>query len=117
MIGGRPCYHLRVGAVEPAAGDLARANELFVQEQIRANPDFRVTRAAQRVTFGGDRPGYATVVSGPSVVTGVVEVDVIYTTATADGRLFYLITMAPEDEYERYHPAFEQVVRSVQFGG
>lgn len=110
-------HGLFVGAVDPPANNLAQANELFVQGQIRANPDFRVTRAAQQVSFGGGRAGYATVVSGPSTVTGVVEVDVIYTTVTEDGRLFYLITMAPEDEYDRYHPAFQQVVRSVHFGG
>ena len=101
--------------VDPPAGDLRQATELFVQEQIRANPDFRVQRGPQQVSFGGGRAAYATVVSGPSTVTGVVEVDIIYTTAAADGRLFYLITMAPEDEYDRYHPAFEQIVRSLQF--
>jgi hypothetical protein len=53
-------------------------------------------------------------VAGPSVVTGVTEVDIIYTTATADGRLFYLITMAPEDEFENYQPAFQQIINSLQ---
>ena len=104
------------GLVQPPARELEEANRVFVEGQIRANPDFRVRRGPQPVTFADGSAGYATVVAGPSTVTGVVEIDVIYTTATRDGRLFYLITMAPEDEYERYHPAFEQIIRSVRLG-
>jgi hypothetical protein len=54
------------------------------------------------------------VVAGPSAVSGVVEIDVIYTTATADGRLFYLITMAPEDEFKAYEPTFDKIIGSIQ---
>ncbi|HJR07756.1 MAG TPA: M48 family metalloprotease [Pyrinomonadaceae bacterium] len=102
-----------IGAVAPAASDLARANEAYVQQQLDINADFRVVRQPQRISIGG-REGYATMVAGPSVVTGVTEVDIIYTTATADGRLFYLITMAPEDEFESYQPAFQQIINSLQ---
>lgn len=102
-----------IGAVAAQASDLESANEAFVEEQIRVNPDFKVRRRPERINFG-DRQGFATIVSGPSAVTGVVEVDVIYTTATADGRLFYVITMAPEDEFGAYQPAFEQIIKSVR---
>ena len=50
-------------------------------------------------------------------MTGVIEIDVIYTTATADGKLFYLITMAPEDEFDTYRPAFEQIIASLRLAG
>ncbi|MDX6269270.1 MAG: hypothetical protein QOD28_493, partial [Acidobacteriota bacterium] len=96
-----------IGAVAPAASDLARANAAYVQQQLDINADFRVVSQPQKISIGG-REGYATTVAGKSVVTGVTEVDIIYTTATADGRLFYLITMAPEDEFESYQPAFRQ---------
>jgi hypothetical protein len=105
-----------VGAVAPPTSDLESAHALFVQQQIDMNPDFRVARAQQSINFGG-RPGFATVVAGPSAVTGVVEIDVIYTTATADGRLFYLITIAPEDEYQAYQATFEQIISSLRLGG
>jgi Zn-dependent protease with chaperone function len=93
--------------------DLESANNAFVQQQINVNQDFRVQRAPQRINFNG-RTGFATVVAGPSPVTGVVEIDVIYTTATADGRLFYLITIAPEDEFQKYQPAFQHIVGSLK---
>jgi hypothetical protein len=109
-------HGLFVGEVQPASNDLETANAQFIQQQIEVNPDFRVARAPQAINFGGRR-GYATIVAGPSAVTGVVEIDVVYTTATADGRLFYLITMAPEDEFESYRPTFDQIIASVRLAG
>jgi len=101
------------GTVAAQASDLAAANEAFVRQQIQVNSDFSVRRAPERVQRGG-RTFIVTVVAGPSAVTGVLEVDIIYTTATEDGRLFYLITMAPEDEFETYQQSFEQIVASLQ---
>ena len=102
-----------VGTIAPGSADLAAANDAFVRRQIEINPDYRIARAPQAINFGGRR-GYATAVAGPSPVTGVVEVDIIYTTATADGRLFYLITIAPEDEFDNYQRAFTQIVGSLK---
>jgi beta-barrel assembly-enhancing protease len=106
-------HGLFVGAIAPGSSDLETANSQFIQQQIETNPDFRVARAPQAITFGGRR-GYATIVAGPSAVTGVLEIDIVYTTATSDGRLFYLITMAPEDEFEAYRPTFDQIITSVR---
>ncbi len=102
-----------VGTLPATAGNLEAANAAFVEQQINVNQDFRVQRPPQRVSFGS-REGFATVVAGPSTVTGVIEVDVIYTTATSDRRLFYLITMAPEDEFGNYQAAFERLLASLR---
>ena len=102
-----------IGAVAPKARDLPSASAAFVRDQLGANPDFRVQENPRAINFGG-REAYATIVAGPSAVTGVTEIDVIYTTATADGRLFYLITMAPEDEFSAYQATFKQIIGSVR---
>lgn len=102
-----------IGAVGVEGGDLQSANAQFVRQQIEANPDFRVMKQPQAINFGG-RQGFATVVAGPSTITGVVEIDVIYTTATSDGRLFYLVTIAPEDEFDSYKAAFERIISSIR---
>jgi hypothetical protein len=94
------------------SADLQSANAQFVRQQIEANPDFRVLKQPQSINFG-DRQGFATVVAGPSTITGVIEIDVIYTTATSDGRLFYLVTIAPEDEFDSYRAAFERIISSI----
>lgn len=111
---GMLCTHgVFIGAVAPGATDLESANAAFVNQQLSLNPDFRVVRRPQAINFGG-RQGFATVVAGSSPVTGVIEIDVIYTTATQDGRLFYLITMAPEDEIDKYNPTFDRIVQSIR---
>ena len=105
-----------IGVVEPEGNDLESATSAFIRKQVEGNPDFRVARGPQGIDFGGRR-GYATVLAGPSTVTGVMEIDVIYTIATADGRLFYLITMAPEDEMQQYRSTFEAIIKSLQLAG
>ncbi len=102
-----------IGAIPVEGGDLQSANAQFVRQQIEANPDFRVLKQPQAINFGG-RQGFATVVAGPSTITGVLEINVIYTTATSDGRLFYLVTIAPEDEFDSYRAAFERIVSSIR---
>jgi hypothetical protein len=93
--------------------DLLSATEAFVQEQIEGNSDFQIAREPQQIDFGGQE-GYYAVFSGPSAINGVVEVDATYTTITPDGRMFYIITIAPEDEAEIYKPAFEKIIRSLR---
>jgi hypothetical protein len=108
------CTHgLFVGAIQSPSADLRAANEAFVSQQLAANADFRVARQPERITFAG-REAYATVVSGPSPVSGVREIDLIITAPTADGRLFYLITMAPADEYAAYQQTFDRIISSVR---
>jgi beta-barrel assembly-enhancing protease len=108
-------HGLFVGAVAPQSSDLEAANSAFVKEQINMNQDFRVARAPQRVQFGG-RQGFATVVAGQSTISGVMEIDVIYTTATDNGKLFYLITIVPEDEAQTYQTTFDRIVASLRLG-
>jgi hypothetical protein len=102
-----------VGARAAQQPDLRSATEAFVQQQVASNPDFQIASAPQSINFGGQE-GYYAVISGPSAINGVVEVDVTYTTVTADGRMFYIITIAPEDEAEAYKPAFEKIIRSLR---
>ncbi|MEN3331987.1 MAG: hypothetical protein V7641_1352, partial [Blastocatellia bacterium] len=102
-----------VGAVAVEAGDLQSASQSFIEAQLKANPDFRLQQPLQRSDFG-NREGYAALIAGPSAVTGVLELDVVYVTTTNDGRLFYFITVAPQDEFQAYKPAFEQIINSIQ---
>jgi hypothetical protein len=107
-------HGVMAGVAEPTSTDLAAATATFVEAQLRANPEFQVTQGAQPIAVAG-QPGLGTVIAGPSPVTGVLEVDVVYTTLLPDGRLFYVITVAPHDEAQAYQPAFERVMASVQF--
>ena len=108
-------HGLFVGAVAVEGDDLAAATDAFLQQQLKANPDFQVRGAPKPTTLAG-REAYAALVAGPSPVTGKIEVNVVHTAFGPDGRLFYLIAVAPEDEFERYRPSFEGVLLSLRFG-
>lgn len=102
-----------VGALPVRQGDLRSATQAFIQRQIESNADFQQVGDIKQTTVGG-KQGLAAAVAGPSAISGVAELDVTYTTATADGRMFYIITIAPEDEVEAYKAAFQQILRSLQ---
>ena len=102
-----------IGVRDTRQPGLQSAAEAFVQQQVESNQDFQIVREPEQVDFGGQE-GYYAVISGPSAINGVVEADATYTTLTADGRMFYIITIAPEDEAGVYRPAFEKIIRSLR---
>lgn len=104
-----------IGAAQPASGDLGQATAALIQRQIEDNPDFQLVQQPKPIDFGGQR-GYVAAIAGPSAHTGVMEVDVTYTTSTADGRLFYIVTICPEDEQAAYKAAFQQIMQSLRLG-
>ena len=109
-------HGLFVGTVAvEGGGDLGAATDAFLRQQLKANPDFQVQGAPRQVSLAG-REAYAAVVAGPSPVTGKVEVNLVYTAFGSGGRLFYLIAVAPDDEFETYRPSFEGAVRSLRLG-
>jgi hypothetical protein len=108
-------HGLFVGAVAFDGDDLKAATGAFLQQQLKANPDFQVQGEPRRVSLAG-REAYAAVVAGPSPVTGKVELNLVHTAFTSDGRLFYLIAVAPEEEFDTYRPSFEGVVQSLRLG-
>jgi hypothetical protein len=67
-----------------------------------------------RATIGG-RDGLHTTASNVSDVTGGPEVIDVYTTQLADGSLFYVLGVAPREDFKLYSGSFRSVVRSIQF--
>src|SRR5262245_16177271 len=102
-----------IGVRDARQPDLQSAKEAFIQQQVESNQDFQIARQHKQIDVGGQERYYA-VISGPSAINGVVEVDATYTTLTADGRMFYGITIAPDDEAAAYKPAFEKIIRSLR---
>lgn len=102
-----------VGVLPPLGRDLGSSTTALIQKQIQDNPDFRLVRQPEAINFGGS-PGSVTVIAGPSATTGVMEIDITYTTIVANGRLFYVVTIAPEDEMPGYKTAFERIISSLQ---
>jgi hypothetical protein len=67
----------------------------------------------KQISLAGQQ-ALAAAVAGPSAINGVVEIDITYTTVTADGKMFYIITISPEDEAETYKAAFQTILNSLR---
>lgn len=106
-------HGLLVGHISTQSESVLEATNALVGRQIEANPDFQLASRPRPIDLAGFS-GLVSVVTGPSPVNGTREIDVIYTVFTPRGTLIYLIAVAPEDEINRYRPAIEQIIRSLQ---
>lgn len=102
-----------VGVLPVQQSDLQSATQAFIQRQLETNADFQTVGQMKQTTLAGQQ-AIAAAVAGPSAINGVAEIDVTYTTVTADGRMFYVITICPEDEAEAYKTAFQQILHSLR---
>ena len=67
----------------------------------------------QRTTIAG-RNGLTTTLSNINEATGQPEIVTVVTTQLRNGELFYMIAVAPENEWSSYQAAFRNILRSVQ---
>ena len=79
----------------------------------RNNPAMRVTRDRQPVRVAGFQ-GYVTEASNDSPAGGV-ETDWIVTVSASNGRLYYFVGVAPQNDFFEYHRSFQDVIDSVRF--
>jgi hypothetical protein len=77
------------------------------------NQSLRIVPGAQRQTLISDEPGLRTVMIGKSGATNSSEVVWVVTRLYYQS-LFYMVFVAPEDEFPSYEPLFEQMIRSAQ---
>jgi hypothetical protein len=102
-----------VGLQSVANVNLRSATDVLVQQVISSNSGFRVEREKDRIDFLGQE-GYYTILTGPSAISGVGEINQMYTTSAADGRVLYLNAIAPEDEVMVYQATFINIVNSLR---
>jgi beta-barrel assembly-enhancing protease len=77
------------------------------------NQSLRIVPGAQRQTLISDEPGLRTVMLGKSGSSNSAEVVWVVTRLYYQS-LFYMVFVAPEDEFPSYEPIFEQMIRSAQ---
>ena len=102
-----------VGAARSSSQNLSQATRQYIDELLQANTYLRQSGGQQSTTVAG-RSGLATVLSGRSSVTGRNEVVTVYTAQLRSGDLFFVATVAPEEESYRYNSAFMNMVSSIQ---
>jgi hypothetical protein len=107
-------HGVEIGAARNETHDLQTATDELIQSLGRSNPRLSRPTGYERATIG-NRNGLRTMLSNVSEVTGRNERIELFTTLLSDGTLFYLIGVAPENEFDTYEPVFRRVAGSVQF--
>jgi hypothetical protein len=102
-----------IGIERSNSNDLAQATEDYVNSLLQGNSYLRQRTGYSQTTIDGRR-AFTTVLSGRSAITGRNETVTVYTTQLRSGEMFYIATVAPEEESYRYNNAFRAVIDSVQ---
>ena len=92
---------------------LEEATDQLLNDLRRSNPDMRMTRSHERINVGG-RAGYLVEASNQSP-SGGRETDWIITTISPDGQVYYFVGVAPQNEFNRYSGAFQDIIDSARF--
>ncbi len=103
-----------VGVVDAGSRDLQQATDRYVNSLLQGNPYLSPQGGNyQRATIGG-RQGLAITLGGVSNATGRDEVAQVYTTILRNGALFYVVNVAPRNQYRGFQRAFQTMLNSVQ---
>lgn len=94
--------------------ELRQETEAFLERLIRTNRNMQRTQESSRPIEVAGRAGLLNLLYSSSPYAGQKEVDAVVTATHPEG-LFYLILIAPESEYAKAQPIFDQMIRSVQF--
>jgi hypothetical protein len=102
-----------IGVSRSESHDLQTATTELLQALRQSNPRLSGSGNYERGSLGG-RQALHTVLSNVSDATGGQEVIDVYTALLSDGSLFYVLGVAPREEYNSYANVFRNVVRSIQ---
>lgn len=118
IINNSLAYGMMISVFEPdnygrGRISLEDSTDQLLNELRRSNPNMRITRRPERIRVGGNE-AYLTEAVNESPVGGR-EVDWIVTTLSPEGVGYYFVAVAPQNEFNRYSRAFEDVIDSVRF--
>ena len=106
-------HGLEIGTVEAGRGTLQQQTERLLQGFAQSNPQLRRQSGYARTSIGG-RQGLTTTLANVSEATGEREMVNVSTVALGDGRLLFLIGVAPSAEAREYQSVFSRVRQSLQ---
>jgi hypothetical protein len=105
-------HGIELGVAHASSGDLQDATNMLVANFARSNPDLRQTSDMRDIRLS-QRSGLGLSLVNRSHLGGTERIG-IYTTFLADGNLFYVATIVPDAEAERYGPVFDRIARSIR---
>jgi len=105
---------LMAGVFEVDARGLKAATDQLIDDLRVSNPDLNPLRGQRRETRVSGKPAESVLLEGGSAIEGQREFVWLLTSETPKG-LFYVILVAPENEYSQLREPYQKIVQSVQF--
>jgi beta-barrel assembly-enhancing protease len=109
-------HGVNFGLAQTQRGSLQQTTQEFLNSLTQSNGSMRQRGGLQRTTVDG-RTGMTTSLTNINEATGRAEVVTVVTTLLRNGRLLFMIAVAPENESAGYQSAFRNTLRSVQITG
>jgi len=106
-------HGVNVGVAQSQGGNLRQATDAYINSLTQNNGNMRQQGGYQNGTIDR-RNALAINLSNVNEATGRAERVTIYTTLLRNGTLFYMITVAPQDDYRNYQTAFRNVLGSIR---
>jgi Zn-dependent protease with chaperone function len=106
-------HGVNIGVANASSRNLQQATADFISSLAQGNGNMRQQSGYQRGNIGG-RNALAMTLSNVNEATGRQEIVTVYTTQLRNGELFYVISVAPREDYNNYSRAFQNVLRSIQ---
>ena len=106
-------HGVNVGLAQTNSRNLQQATNDFVNTLQQSSGNLRSRSGYQR-TYVAGRNGLSISLSNTNEATGQPEIVNVVTTQLRNGELLYIITVAPENDYNAYLSTFQSVLRSVQ---
>ncbi len=118
IVNGALTYGMMIAEFEPddhgqGGISLDEATDQLLSDLQRSNTNMRVTRSHERTRVSG-QPALVTEASNQSPAGGR-ETDWIVTTTHPDGTVYYIVGVAPQNEFGNYLRSFEDVTDSLRF--
>ena len=92
---------------------LEQATDRVLVMLLQRNPTLQVISGAQPLMLMGGEPALRTVLVGQSGSTNSPEISWVVTRVYYQS-LFYIVCVAPQKDFEKRQPAFEQLLRSIE---
>jgi hypothetical protein len=106
-------HGINIGVAQTNSRNLQQATNDFLNTLQQGSGNLRARSGYQR-TYVGNRNGLSISLSNTNEATGQPEVVNVVTTQLRNGELLYIISVAPESDYNTYQSTFQNVLRSLQ---
>ena len=106
-------HGVNIGVAQSNSSNLQQATNDFLNALQQNSGNLRARGGYQR-TYVGNRNGLLISLSNTNEATGQPEVVNVVTTQLRNGELLYIISVAPESDYNTYLSTFQNILRSVQ---